>query len=583
LSGGVLNFGKSDLVVGQGPRASRTGESWMSMTGGAITLGGTLSIAPERFTDLPSAVTISGGTFNIGQGIDVGRGSAPGSPSRDAYGMLVVDGTAKVVIGNSLGEGNAAGVGGVGELTVGRNSSGTGRVFVQGKGVVKALRLIGGGATQMTIKDDAQVYIVNTLGAGTPAAAAYSSALAGRSHLWVQGNGLLDVDANAAGRDATRPELQGLQVAGSNSIVDVWDNARLVVRQRLVIGGVGTGANLNGYDGQAECGVGTGAGTVWVTGGVVSADQIVVGAGGKGELDVLGGRVETKAYNATYDPTANGGAGSATTSVNAIRVGMLFGTQGILSVWGKGTVSTGELVIGHYGSGTLSIDQAGLQPGPGTIEATDVVFQKFAGSTAKFAQTFLGPTATTVRARNDVRIKGGTLAMVARDLAPGAYRWEVLTADSDQDGAGGVTGRFTTLTGSETSSTGVPASGRVFSVVYEPKRVVVGFSYAGDGDYSGAVNFDDLILLAKNYNKVGVQWTEGEFTGDGVVNFDDLLVLAKNYNKGLPAPGDVPGASAAFEADVAAAFAAAVPEPGAMGVVGIGLMTMAGARRRRRA
>jgi hypothetical protein len=94
------------------------------------------------------------------------------------------------------------------------------------------------------------------------------------------------------------------------------------------------------------------------------------------------------------------------------------------------------------------------------------------------------------------------------------------------------------------------------------------------------VNFADLLTLAKNYNHSDVQWTQGDFNADGTVNFADLLALAKNYNAGAT-PADVPGASAAFEADVAAAFAAAVPEPGACALVGVVIAGLAGGRRRR--
>jgi hypothetical protein len=609
LSGGTVDLTKSDLSVAVGPRRNLPGLSTFTMTAGAVTLGGTLSIAPMSIsssTTDPHVVTIAGGTFNIGQGVDVGHSSlSTQTLPLVAWGRLVVDGTAKVVVGNSLGEGNAAGVGGDGGLTFGRYFGGEGDLLVQGSAVVKAQRLFGGaGAGILTIKDDARVSIVNSLGAGSTvgASTAYNSLLGtpwnsptggerdgtesgsprGRFHLYVQNNAVLDVDANAAGRDPTRPELQGLQIGGINTIIDVWDNAKLIVRQRLVIGAVGQGANLNGFNGLGDRGSGSlGTGTVWVTGGLVSADQLIVGGAGQGELDVFGGRVETKAYNATYDPTANGGAGSATTSVNAIRVGMLANTPGSLKVWGGGAVSTGELSIGHYGFGTLLIDEFKTHPGTATIDARDVAFQKFAGSKATLNATFRSKGFTTVRASNDVTINGGLLQLQAADLLPGAYRWDVLEADSDGDGSGVVRGRFTTVGASETWSVpGTPPSGRVFSVVYGPKKVIVGFTYPGDGDYSGTVNFDDLLILAKHYDQPA-QWDEGDFTGDGVVNFDDLLVLAKNYNAG-GTPAEVPGASAAFEADVAAAFAQAVPEPGAVGVLGLLAASRVAGRRRRR-
>ena len=67
-----------------------------------------------------------------------------------------------------------------------------------------------------------------------------------------------------------------------------------------------------------------------------------------------------------------------------------------------------------------------------------------------------------------------------------------------------------------------------------------------------------------------------------MVNFNDLLALAQNYNKAAPAA--LPGATAEFNADMASAFAqAAVPEPGTLGLIGIGAMGLIGGRRRRRA
>jgi hypothetical protein len=61
------------------------------------------------------------------------------------------------------------------------------------------------------------------------------------------------------------------------------------------------------------------------------------------------------------------------------------------------------------------------------------------------------------------------------------------------------------------------------------------FVLSGDANRDRVVNFADLLVLAKNYNKAGATWADGDLTGDGVVNFADLLVLAKAYNQALPA------------------------------------------------
>jgi hypothetical protein len=64
----------------------------------------------------------------------------------------------------------------------------------------------------------------------------------------------------------------------------------------------------------------------------------------------------------------------------------------------------------------------------------------------------------------------------------------------------------------------------------------------GDANDDGRVNFDDLLVLASNYNTTGMSFSQGNFNYDasGRVNFDDLLILAANYNRtialGAPAP-----------------------------------------------
>ena len=102
----------------------------------------------------------------------------------------------------------------------------------------------------------------------------------------------------------------------------------------------------------------------------------------------------------------------------------------------------------------------------------------------------------------------------------------------------------------------------------------------GDANLSGNVNFDDLILLAQNYNKTGKEWYEGDFTHDGTVNFDDLIPLAQNYNTARPGGIDF---ATVFGSDFAADWALAqslVPEPMTLGALAaVGTLV---ARRRRR-
>jgi hypothetical protein len=99
----------------------------------------------------------------------------------------------------------------------------------------------------------------------------------------------------------------------------------------------------------------------------------------------------------------------------------------------------------------------------------------------------------------------------------------------------------------------------------------------GDATLDGAVDFNDLVRLAQNYETSNNTWFEGDFNYDGTTDFNDLVILAQRYE--LPVPSAPVGASAEFGADMAAAFAA-VPEPGSAMLVAAAA-GMLGLRRRR--
>jgi len=63
-------------------------------------------------------------------------------------------------------------------------------------------------------------------------------------------------------------------------------------------------------------------------------------------------------------------------------------------------------------------------------------------------------------------------------------------------------------------------------------RVLLKYTYYGDVDLDGIVNFADLLALSQNYNAAG-GWARGDFDFSGGVNFADLLRLSQNYNRVL--------------------------------------------------
>ena len=599
----TMNGGTLNVLSGGDFHIGKTGTGVMTMNGGTVNMLETLRIA-RGVTGAANAangtLNLLGGNFNTGTGVVVARGDGGSKPT----GTFVIGGTGKFVAGNSLGEGDSSGFVDEGFFSLANNAGTTAHVVVKDSGVVKALRLTARlGTGDVTIQDDGKFYVVNSLLPGGQTSSNYGSYLGGGSDsngdnnggtgrftLTLKGNGLLDIDANAAGRDPSRGDLQGFILGRGDSITNatLQGNATMIVRQRLVLGGLGGGGTVsfNGFDGLASGGsIPGGTATLAVSGGILSTDQLVVGGSGNGTLTATAGKIETKAYNATWDSSANGGAGAANTSVNSIRIGMFTGSTGVMDIGGTATVTAGnELSVGHYGAGTLvvrpgaavsavgdiaigkfgtgtvqvtggilssgaelSIGKAGtgtlrVTGGGAIISARNVTVQKLAGSHGKLVAEITGDSQSLVSATDNVTINGGTFEVVPTAVpAHGAHTWDILSAGL------ALTGRFTTLT--------LPpdepgATGRTWSTVYTPNTFSVGLTIPGDADYSGLVNFNDLLTLARHYNQ--------------------------------SAPAAVPGAPATFNADLAAAFAATVPEPSALGLLGATTLALA-ARRRRRA
>jgi hypothetical protein len=102
-------------------------------------------------------------------------------------------------------------------------------------------------------------------------------------------------------------------------------------------------------------------------------------------------------------------------------------------------------------------------------------------------------------------------------------------------------------------------------------RGVFGSQY-GDANLDRQVDFDDLLILAQNYNTGGMPgWGVGNFDGSPSIGFDDLLLLAQHYGFGTASL-----TTADFERDWALAWSL-VPEPAALaGLLG----TLALPRRR---
>jgi len=111
-------------------------------------------------------------------------------------------------------------------------------------------------------------------------------------------------------------------------------------------------------------------------------------------------------------------------------------------------------------------------------------------------------------------------------------------------------------------------------------QIEIKFTLYGDANLDGVVNGTDFSILAANFNEPVTGWDQGDFDYNGIVNGTDFSDPAANFNQG--------DAGAAAAGDVAAldAFAAAnglladIPEPAAVGLLGVSAIGLLAPRRR---
>jgi len=65
--------------------------------------------------------------------------------------------------------------------------------------------------------------------------------------------------------------------------------------------------------------------------------------------------------------------------------------------------------------------------------------------------------------------------------------------------------------------------------------VLVKYTYYGDADFSGKVNFDDYVRTDSGFNNHRTGWVNGDFDLNGSVNFDDYVLIDLAFNTQAPA------------------------------------------------
>jgi hypothetical protein len=82
-----------------------------------------------------------------------------------------------------------------------------------------------------------------------------------------------------------------------------------------------------------------------------------------------------------------------------------------------------------------------------------------------------------------------------------------------------------------TDFTAVNGAGAMFDgQTLDGSGVLIKFTYYGDANFNGVVNFDDYVRIDLGFNLQRSGWVNGDFNGSGQVNFDDYVLIDIAFN-----------------------------------------------------
>ncbi len=543
-SGGNFQWGTSDFSV------APIGTGSYNMSGGTLSTGtadgnGDLYIGGGNATVGTATFTVSGGTtasVNIGGHTYIGY--AAGSAGTLTLSQNATF-NARILYVGRYGAGTVNQSAGLMATThnvnIGANTNGNG-VYNLSAGT---LSIAGSGDLTLanTSSSTGLFYqtggVVNTTGATT-----YGG-------LWVASYGIGIQTAQTATYHIVNGSVTtlGMLVGSAGGTGTFTQDGGVVTVTTAYTGGTYTGGQSDAIPlGNAALGYTAGSsGTYNLNGGVLNLDPsfgILVGGTGTGKLNVTGGVANLNGA-AIFGAGTFNFSGGTVSSVGAVNMPVNLPSGGAGAVFQED---------GSY-AGTIS----GKVSGNGTLTKTGASKLTLSG-----ANTYTGLTT----------VSAGTLELGVNAQAPvlgsGAAGADLQsqTAKLIFDYLSGSDLYLTIhgLLNNQIYASGVGVNPLICLDNTTTDTVTVEATVAGDANLDGETNGVDLDIVLSNYNKTGMTWAQGDFDGNGTVNGVDLDILLSNYNK------------------TAAATAAAVPEPDAIVLLGVGGISLLGfARRQRRA
>ena len=270
------------------------------------------------------------------------------------------------------------------------------------------------------------------------------------------------------------------------------------------------------------------AGTPTIT--LAAGAQVIHSLKSEESLTITGGSLQIAAPS-----TLNGSltlAGGTLTGAGALTL------AGASNTWSGGTFTgSGALVIS--GGATLNVTSAGLKSSIRPFPINGLV-NLAPGGDKLVSFTSLAVTGKLDLNDNDLILDytGGTQlpavqALIVAARAGGAWTGNGITSTAAKDAP-----QQNTMLGllEATEYKSVHGANATFGgQPIDNSAVLVKYTYYGDTDFNGAVDFDDYVRLDSGFNGNRTGWFNGDFDLNGDVNFDDYVLIDLAFNtQGAP-------------------------------------------------
>jgi T5SS/PEP-CTERM-associated repeat protein len=234
----------------------------------------------------------------------------------------------------------------------------------------------------------------------------------------------------------------------------------------------------------------------------------------------------------------------------------------------------GRLTLASFQAGGLTIDQGTLALAPGSTDAGTSVISSLsiAGGTTPTAKVDLNDNAAIVNyagtspaatVRAQILAGRGGAGLGANWSGQGITSSAAATANATdaESRSVGFAENATMPLGALTTFRGRPV---------DDTSILMAFTRTGDANLDGAVNDDDVTIVGATYAPSVSQplWALGDFDYNGFVDDDDVTLLGAFYD---PSAAPLIGPPAEPGANASARGVAAVPEPGSLLLLVVGL------------